>query len=296
MAGVRRASTKSGRLAQPQPSARAARHRASRAHRVEPARECLSRVARILVYCGFSPQTLSREFQGICQALREPARACDPARFSYFADLPHIMSYWYSDPEYLDPSGAPVPLPLSGRGPSLSALIQRVLPDENPASVADALVQFEGVRRHKGVYVPMQRYLAFSERSAGVHGLNTLLGVLGTVEHNVASPRASRILARTAVNPSYPASLSPLFHRWVKKLADKLLKNADNYMELREGRDKRGPRVRLGLSILGFETPLASETLLPHQPNQTGRKERGGAKGVPRGNRRPTAKRRPGDA
>ena len=297
MAGVRRASTKSERLAQPQASARAARRRASRTRGVEPARECLSRVARILVHFGFSPQILSREFSDICRTLKEPSEECDPTRFAYFDKLTHLISYWHSDPEYLDRRGAPIPLPLSGAGPTLGALIKRVLPDEDLSSVAEALLQFEGIRRHNGLYVPVRRFLAFPKTTVGVYELNTLLRLLGTFDHNVTSPRASRILSRTAVNPSYPASLSRLFHRWVKTSADKWLQSADNYMELREGGNKRGPRVRLGLSIFAFEAPVSSETASsPRQPNQTGRKERTAEKGVPRRTRGPAAKRRSGEA
>jgi len=77
----------------------------------------------------------------------------------------------------------PIGLPLRGRGRSLSKLIKRVMPGENPDSVAQSLVRLKGVRRRGRLYMPTQRHLAFSNTSAHVHGLNTLMGMLRTVEH-----------------------------------------------------------------------------------------------------------------
>jgi hypothetical protein len=267
---------------------RSIRRTPSRARRPEYDRDCLSRLARILVNCGYSPRKLLREFRDICRGLKEPARGWDPTRLNYLTDLPHIMSYWHTDPDYLDARGKPVVLPLTGRGPSLAALVERVLPGEDPLSVADALVEFEGVRRHKGLYIPLQRHLALSKTSAHLLGLNNLLGMLRTVEHNVASRSASRIFERAAMNPSYPVSLVPLFHRWVKEYADNLLKSADNYMQAGEGKDKRGPRVRLALSVFAHETPVLSGGL------PSGRKQRRASRTRYRRRKRsaPTSKRR----
>jgi Family of unknown function (DUF6502) len=294
--GVTRARRNGGRLDQSPSGGRRVRRAAPGVRSEEYARACLSRLARILVHCGYSPRKLSREFHDICRALKEPARPLDPTIFTYFFDLPHIMSYWYSDPEYLDRRAAPIPLPLRGRSPTLTALVERVLPGEDPASVAQALVHFEAVRRHKGLYIPLQRYLAFSHTSGRVHGLNALLGMLRTVEHNLASPRASRILERSAMNPNYPVNLLPLFHRWVKKFADKLLKNADNYMQLGEGRDKKGPRVRLGLSIFAYETPVINGPLAPQPSREAGRRDPARRRGAAHRKRSTDARKRGGGA
>jgi hypothetical protein len=257
MAGVAR-SGKDGRGPQrgsssPRVPVRSVRH--STSGNDEYARECLARLARILVHTGHSPQKLWRDFRGICGALKEPAHAWDPTRLTYFADLPHVIAYWHSDPQYLDREGNPSGLPLRGRGRSLSALIERVLPGEEPAAVAAALVRLKGVRRRGGLYMPTQRHLAFSNTSAHVHGLNTLMGMLRTVEHNVADERP-RILERAAMNPGVPVSELPALHAWVKAFGDQFLWNVDRYMQLREAKDKKGPRVRVGVGVYAYESPV----------------------------------------
>src|SRR5882762_5152313 len=78
-------------------------------------REFLERLARILVHSGHSPQGLMREFRTICSDLKEPARRWDPSHLGYLADIPHVITHWHADPQYLDSRGQPVPLPLRGR-------------------------------------------------------------------------------------------------------------------------------------------------------------------------------------
>lgn len=62
------------------------------------ARECLSRLARILVHSGHSPKRLWRDFRDICSELKEPTRRWDPAQLTFYYDLPHIIAHWHSHP------------------------------------------------------------------------------------------------------------------------------------------------------------------------------------------------------
>src|SRR3982074_1237764 len=112
--------------------------------RVDYARDCLGRLARILVRCGYSPQELASDFHGICTHLKEAARGSDAPQPAFLADLPHVIALWNADPKYLNARGLPVELPLRGRAPSLSALIARVLPDEEPGAVAQCLARMQG--------------------------------------------------------------------------------------------------------------------------------------------------------
>ena len=222
-------------------------------------RELLQRLARTLVHSGHSPTALQREFRDICSALKEPAKRWDPTQLRYFDDLPHVITLWHTDPQYLDARGAPLPLPLRGRGCSLHALIERVLPDEDPKSVVRSLTRLQGVRHRRGLYVPSGRYVTYPRDSARVHGLAALLRMLRTVERNVTGPRAGSLLERSAVNPSFPVSELPAFHQRAEKYADDFLSTMDAAMRRREARDHKGPRVRLGIGIVTFEEPVAKQ-------------------------------------
>src|SRR6266404_4958926 len=99
--------------------------------------ECLSRLARILVRCGHSPRALVRDLREICRTLKEPSKPWDPTRLGFLVDVPHVIALWHSDPSYLGPDGQPAALPMRAGGPSLTALIKRVLPRDDPDSVAN---------------------------------------------------------------------------------------------------------------------------------------------------------------
>jgi hypothetical protein len=220
-------------------------------------REFLERLATVLVRSGHSPKALVREFRDVCSRMKEPTHPWDPKQLDYFADIPHVIAHWHADPQYLDSRGAPVPLPLRGRGPSLYELIERVLPGENPVAVAETLTRVKALRRRRELYVPRDRAFTYPSDSARIHGLTALLGMLRTVEHNVVGRgRSPTILERAAVNPSFPVSALPAFHRRLKALAAEFLWNVDGDMRRHEDRHSHRPRIRLGVGVFAFERPF----------------------------------------
>jgi hypothetical protein len=222
-------------------------------------REFLEHLARILVDAGHSPRKLAREFREICSALPEPVRKWNPAELRYLPDIARVNSYWHYDPQFLDSKGDPIPLPLRSRGPCLVSLVARALPKEEPAAVIDSLLREGGIRRRRGLYLPTDRQLLYRPQSARIHGLVSLLGMLRTLEHNVSVTASSaRIVERTAVSAQFPVRALPMFHRWLKRWASKVLWEADGNMRRRAWVSLPGPTIRLGVSLFAFEDPLTT--------------------------------------
>jgi hypothetical protein len=238
-------------------------------------REFLERMARILVHSGHSPRELVREFRGICSALKEPKRRWDPSQLAYFFELPDVIALWHADPQYLDNRGRPIALALRGHGPSLSTLIERVLPDEDPLQVTRSLMRTQGVRRRGRQYLPTDRYFPYPGGSGHVHGLTALLGMLRTVERNVSGPKKFAILERTALNPSFPVSALPAFHRRLKSQAAHILWGLDGDMRRQEEKNLPGARVRLGVGVFAFEEPISRTRSTRGRRTTAGRKGRG---------------------
>jgi hypothetical protein len=223
--------------------------------------EFLERLAHILVHTGHSPRKLLREFRLICAALKEPGQAWDPAYLNYLADLPHVVARWHTDPQFVDSKGNAIALPLRSRGLSLSSLISRVLPAEDPRAVVESLVRLRAIRRQGARYLPADRQLRFTQHSARVHGLMALLGILRTLEYNVSrASRSSTILERAAINPRFPVRRLPAFHRWLKASGGKFLWNADGRMRRGEARAQTEPTIRLGVALFAFEDPPVTGT------------------------------------
>jgi hypothetical protein len=235
---------------------------AQRAHRRSSAKgtgyswECLSRLARILVRCGHSPNDLVSELREICRTLRVPRRRWDPTQLNFISDLPHVIARWHSDPRYLGPDGRPAALPLRGRGPSLGALIESALPGEDARVVTRALMRVGGLRRRGSRYLPTRRHLRFRQHSGRVHSANALLRMLRTVERNLSGAPASAIFERAAVNPRFPVIALAAFHRDLKARASLFLQDIDGNMGRHEARSTGGRRTRVGVEVFAFEEPL----------------------------------------
>lgn len=236
-------------------------HRRAASVRADYSRELLTLMARVLILTGHSPRGLAGQFRSICRTLKEPKQPWDPKNLDFVADLAHVIARWHSDPQYLDNRGAPLALPLAGTGPSVTALIERVLPEGDPEAVIKGLRQVKGIRREGARYRPTGRQIAYQhERVIGwLHGLTMLVGLLRTVEHNIAHPEGETLLERAAINPRFPVRYLPEMHRRFKDRAGTFIWQIDGEMRKRERpSDTSSDGVRLGLGIFAFEDPLTT--------------------------------------
>ena len=219
-------------------------------------REFLDALVPLMVSAGHSPKRLRAEFKSICDRMKEPAHEWDPADFAYVADLPHVLSHWYTDPKYTDSRGAPRPLCLRGPEPSLSALVKRVYPGADPGPVVAALLRTRAVRKREGLFEPLARQVLFLERAhARQHALLSVFELLRTVTRNCARRRhAPPLLLQTAINPWYPERCLPELHKRLKRYAAELLWELDRFMRRRETtRAKSEPVRRVGVGIFAIE-------------------------------------------
>jgi len=220
--------------------------------------ECLSRLAKILVRFGYSPKALVNNLRAICRMLKERPGAWDPSRLSFLLDAPHVTALWHSDPSCLSPGGQPTPLPMRGSGPSLTALIRRVLPRADPDSVVRALMRMRALRRQGTRYLPTGQHLVLRKDNARLHSLYALLGMLRTVERNVTGRKTAALFERSALNPNFPVVALPALHRRVNARASEMLWDFDGYMRRWERRISGGARTRVGVEIFAFEEPAGA--------------------------------------
>lgn len=228
---------------------------------VADSRELLERLARVLVLSGRRPEELRQEFAEVCRGIAQPSHRWDPGRLGFVADLPHVISRWHDDEDYLDAEGRPVPLPRDGPGRSLTGLIERVLPLVDSKKVIESLIQLRGLRRRGKRFVPTDRHLALNEQpTAGLaHGLMSVLGILRTIEHNLSAPPGKRLFERAAINPRFPVRALPQFQRELARCAGEIIWNVDAQMLREETRRRSGRKMRLGVGIYVFRDPLRSE-------------------------------------
>jgi len=239
-------------------------------------REILGQLARILVTAGELPEALAGTFASICRRTKPP-RALKALASASHLDHAHVISHWYSNPEYLDGEGKPRALAFDAGTPSLKALIARVLPHADPKSVLASLVKLGAVRGSSGRYRPAGYFVSFGqERREAIFWLVTALrGVLHTIDHNVGAPPEFRILARAAINPRYPSRGLPEFHERLRTYAGEFLKNVDGEMQRNEASTSLEPTTELGVVVFAFEDPLMTGQGKANRPARRRRRTRG---------------------
>ncbi|MFL6600831.1 MAG: DUF6502 family protein [Steroidobacteraceae bacterium] len=217
-------------------------------------REFLERVGRILVECGYRPRQLEREFGEICGKLEDPQQDWNPATLGYIADLPHVLTHWHRDPDYVDEHGTPRPLSLNNDGPSLSSLIARIYPSADPAEVVETLLRIGAIRRLRKRFVPAGRSLVLEDEAVRIHALVALLAILRTIDFNIqhAHENVSRLLEKTVIIPRFPKHRLEELHRELHQRGEQFATEIDAQLlrsEVALGSQEEHTRVIFGLYV-----------------------------------------------
>jgi hypothetical protein len=200
----------------------------------------------------------------------EPSHPFDPAFVPYVADLPHIMTHWYTNPRYVESNGHPKRLRLRAPGACLAALVRQTLPKEDAREVAEALIQMRAVRRHRGWYEAVDRSAWFRGASLHAHGLMSVAGILRTVQHNDScGDRSMTLLESAATNAYIPVRALPVIHDRIKRDVMDLLSKIDVYLRRWEVAPGSEPTTRVGLGAYAFEDPIVVSIRSVHERLQS---------------------------
>lgn len=228
-----------------------------RARTLDPrAGEALSGVVRLLVGCGFPPKDIEKEAVKACREVPKSWVQQSKTTVPEVERAAHTLTLWFSDPEYLDSSGNPRPLPIRGPGPSLESLSCRVDPGLDVEEVLRHLLRGSVLRRVKTGYVPRDRMLLIRGFGSLYHSrsLRTLLAVLSTLDHNRQPRRSSAWFERFAVNPRIPVSQVPGFDQRLRRRGKAFIVETDaDLLACERARKPNEPTVCVGVGAYRFE-------------------------------------------
>ncbi len=214
------------------------------------------------------------EIHEVCATLKRPRRDWSPTELAYIADLPHVVAHWHDDRAYIDEYGVPKLLPFDGPDASLSRLIARVYANRPVETILQTLLRSGVVRRRGKSFEVTSRNIVFPP-SAGayLHGLIALLGILRTLQTNLAGER--KLLQQTAINSQVPVRELPALYDAIRKRVLPVLIATDVDMMRRESRaGPREPLTRVGVSIHVFEDRDNGKALALEAPSGISRKRR----------------------
>lgn len=223
--------------------------------------EAIELFVRLLARCGYESdaviQQARRAFDQVPRRWVSEAQAA-PREIS---DATHVLTVWFSDPNYLDEAGMPRPLPLRGSERSLETLVSSIDRRLDAAEVLAYLLKGRALRRLGPRYAPRSRVLSLR----GVRGPNEfrnlrgVLAMLRTFEHNNRPRRQARgWFEFSAENPRIPKRACRKFDEFVDVRAKRFLYDADAELRRLELTCKPGePTVRLGTGVYRFEEDIS---------------------------------------
>ena len=184
-----------------------------------------------------------------------------------------LLHLWYTDPNYVDSSGKPLRLPLSGSPPSLSELVRSVAGDVPLGAVRAELKQAGAIQEMddgtvqavKQYYVPAN----FDEKAlTAIAG--SLYTLAATTEHNANPERTSPgFLQRFAYSRSLQSEAMDHFRRWSRIQATDFIESMDRWLGANEPADSTmadsSSGYVVGVGVYYYQGPTA-ETLIADDP------------------------------
>ena len=194
---------------------------------------------------------------------RSPYRLHQAVHFQTMLRISEILGAWYREPAFLDENGKPRSLPLEG-AKSFESLVTRFLPRFKLDDIVEILVAERVLRRDaQGELIPMRRTVIFTRPGAMMLDRVPVIvqGLLSTIRHNANTKdqRGTRC-ERLTILDRLPVEAIPAFNEQVKKLAQSLLNQADNWATQRQlapGSRSRKRIARAGVEVFAY---VAEET------------------------------------
>jgi hypothetical protein len=189
---------------------------------------------------------------------RSPYRLHQAVEFQTMLRISEILSAWYQEPAFLYENGEPRSLPLVG-AKSFTTLVSRFVPRFKPGDIAEILVAERVLRRGaQGELTPLRRTVSFTRPGAMMLDRVPVIlqCLLSTIRHNVKSQghRGTRC-ERLITLDRLPVAAIPAFNEQVKKLAQSLSNQMENWAYPRQVPERSRSRkrmARVGVEVFAY--------------------------------------------
>jgi len=173
-----------------------------------------------------------------------------------------VLDAWHRDRRYLTTSGAPKPVRLRGRAPSVEGLIRLQRVKERASSVMQSLRAF-------GLIVPCGENLFLPASDVAVvatkdpitlqHAAHALSTLLETVGQNLGgTPNLPPLIERVAEVPDLPRKCVPAFRAFTQAQGRIFIRTINDWLEARRVRSAKkriNGTVRAGIHTYAYVAP-----------------------------------------
>jgi hypothetical protein len=170
-----------------------------------------------------------------------------------------VLTFWRTEPEFLDEQGTPRSLPVAGRAASFNALVRKARPGSNAQHVLRVLRQHDliAIGRNRSVTL---RALGFLPRNAQrAHfvaiTLSTLEGIIDTCHGNLTVKNPARHVGhmqRVAMAERFDLKYLEDDDRFLRDQATDFLLKQDEWLKRHEVTSGTARVVQGGMGVFGF--------------------------------------------
>ena len=220
-------------------------------------RRMLDRLTWFWLRAGISPQELLDCF-GRCLTRH---RKVTPLTIPPPEDLEfqRVLTFWRTEPAYLDDAGRPKILPVEGDSMSFTHLVALALPDA-PADRVLAHLLHGGLIEVASVDHVKLKHLVnvptgTNQGEILAHTISGLAAMIETCFRNVRKPDELHLYQRTVIGERFDLSKLPEFEAFLRPLAQELALKVDGWLREHEIDPDTDPTVRtghVGVGIFGF--------------------------------------------
>ena len=236
--------------------------------------EAIERFARVMVHCGFDTGAIAEAF-GLALATSRNEAPPPPEGTGDLPEASHLVTLWCTTPDYVDEFGNPLPLTRRGSGRSIESLTRLIDRTLDVSEVLQFLIRTGTVRKVGSRYFLTRRWINLRGISGSVHShsIRSLLGMLGTLEHNLLADSDERSwFEYFAENPHFPVSQLDAFDKLLRRTGLGCLRKLDLFMRHCEAnRRPTEPTVWLGVEIHRFQHNIPAVFVSPTK-KQAGRR------------------------
>ena len=216
-------------------------------------------VSRVSILTGISRKEVKRQ--------RDLLLNDEPAAKGKTTDATRVLSGWFQDHDFLDQSGEPMLLQVSGPAPSFDVLCDRYSGDIAAQTMLKELLQTETIERTEGGELRVKRRFyqpAKHDDENLTWGVALITDLAETMNNNVflsnaVKPRFGRKAESVRL---LPGSINE-FHKFMDTRGQAFLEEADAWLTEHEASDnaQQSDFIRLGVGMFAIEDSLSKEKL-----------------------------------
>jgi hypothetical protein len=173
-----------------------------------------------------------------------------------------VLDAWHRDRRYLTATGAPKPVRLRGRTPSVEGLIRRQRVKERVSSVMQSLRAFRLiVPCGENLYLPASDVAVVATKDPLIlqHAAHALSTLLETVGQNLGgTPNLPPLIERVAEVPDLPRKYVPAFRAFTQTQGRTFIRTINDWLEARRVRSPKkriNGTVRAGIHTYAYVVP-----------------------------------------